>query len=488
MVHGPAAPTMALGGAGMTRRIGRWSRCAGAGAAARPGAGARAHGAPRGAHFGRKTVTGLHAASVAGEAREMLCRLLRGMNIDLRPAMGCATTAFVGGALVGGGAAVFASGAGVSASCSPQQAERTTVVSTDLCFASAAEQQACMNKGQISAKELTLAYIERIKSIDHAGPRLCSVLEVNPEAVAIAEQLDMERQSTGPRSPLHGICVLLKDNVDTGDSMHTTAGSLALLDSVPAKGDATIATKLRDAGAIILGKANLSEWANYRGNSSSGWSGRGGQCKNPHVLDNTPGGSSSGSGSSIAAALATMAIGSETDGSIVSPSNVNGICGVKPTVGLVSRAGIVPISADQDTAGPMCRSVTDCASMLTVIAGADPVGDPSPPNSPIESSLPIDYVAEMLKPCGGGEGPSAGLKGARIGVLRSKFSGPLKRQPVGNNGWSVRQEMQPTLSKEQSQALLEEKCLEPLRKAGAILIDVRICSSAEPPTSLLRLC
>lgn len=387
----------------------------------------------------------------------MLCRLGR-VAIARRPAARASASAIAAG-VVAGGAALLAGGSGADVSRTAHaEQQRSGAVTADLCFASAAEQQACMAEGLVTAKELTLAYIERIKSIDGAGPRLCSVLEVNPEAVQIAEQLDAERKAKGPRGPLHGICVLLKDNVDTGDAMHTTAGSLALLDSVPSAGDATITAKLRASGAIILGKCNLSEWANYRGNSSSGWSGRGGQCKNPHVLDNTPGGSSSGSGSSVAAALAAMAIGSETDGSIVSPSNVNGVCGIKPTVGLVSRAGIVPISADQDTAGPMCRSVTDCAAMLTVIAGPDLTGDPVPPNRPFPAAaIGKDYVAEIQK-------PGASLKGARIGVLRSKFSGPLRRQPVGCKGYSVRQGMQPTLSKEQSVAMLEDKCLEPLRQ------------------------
>jgi amidase len=335
-----------------------------------------------------------------------------------------------------------------------------------------------MAEGQVSSRDLALAYMERIKAIDGGGPRLCSILEVNPEALATAEAMDEERAVTGPRGPLHGVCVLLKDNIDTGDSMHTTAGSLALLDSVPGGGDATIVSKLRHAGAVILGKANLSEWANYRGNSSSGWSARGGQCKNPHVLDNTPSGSSSGSGAAVAAALTAVAVGSETDGSIVSPADVCGVCGVKPTVGLLSRAGIVPISAEQDTPGPMCRSLADCAALLTVLAGPDPAADADPPHAPPITGgggPPLDYAAEMAS-----KGTNGGLKGARIGVLRSKFGAQMRRQKVGCDGWSVGQKTCALLpSPERSAELLEGSCLQPLRRAGATLVDVELWDQGE---------
>lgn len=231
------------------------------------------------------------------------------------------------------------------------------------------ELQQKMGAGKLSAKELTKAYLERIKDID---PKLNSVLETNPDAVKIAEELDKQRKMGRVHSPMHGIPVLIKDNIDTGDKMLTTAGSLALMDN-HAKQDAFIAAQLRKAGAIIIGKTNLSEWANFRSTrSSSGWSGRGGQTHNPYILDRNTCGSSSGTGAAIAANLATVGIGTETDGSIVCPSTSNGLVGIKPTVGLVSRSGIIPISHTQDTAGPMTRTVTDAAILLGVIAGADP--------------------------------------------------------------------------------------------------------------------
>src|SRR5204863_3369050 len=208
--------------------------------------------------------------------------------------------------------------------------------------------------------------------IDHQGAALNSVLEINPEAEAIAETLDRERKEKKLRGPLHGVPVLIKDNIDTADKMQTAAGSLALLGSRPSK-DSFVAQKLREAGAIILGKTNLSEWANIRSShSSSGWSGRGGQTKNPYALDRNPCGSSSGSGAAVAGNLCAAAIGTETDGSVVCPSSANGIVGIKPTLGLVSRSGIIPIAHSQDTAGPMTRTVRDAAILLTVLAGVDP--------------------------------------------------------------------------------------------------------------------
>jgi amidase len=275
-----------------------------------------------------------------------------------------------------------------------------------------ADLQRRMAAGEITAAALTAAYLQRIEAIDRSGPTLRSVIEVNPEAIAIAERLDAERRQGTVRGPLHGIPVLIKDNIATRDRMSTTAGSLAL-DGIIAPRDAFLVGRLRAAGAVMLGKTNLSEWANFRSTrSSSGWSGRGGQCRNPYALDRNPCGSSSGTGAAIAASLATVGIGTETDGSIVCPSNANGLVGLKPTVGLVSRSGIIPISHTQDTAGPMCRTVTDAAILLSAIAGHDPedtagrrAGGPAGG---------VDYTT-FLDP--------DGLKGARIGVARKRFWG-----------------------------------------------------------------
>src|SRR4051812_26281103 len=237
--------------------------------------------------------------------------------------------------------------------------------------ATLADLQSRMASGRTSAHAIAQAYINRINELDRAGPRLHHVIEVNPDALAIATQLDRERKAGRVRGPLHGIPVLVKDNIDTADRMTTTAGSYALAGSIPLQ-DSTVAAKLRAAGAIILGKTNLSEWANFRSShSSSGWSGRGGQAKNPYVLDRNPCGSSSGSAAAVAANLSALAIGTETDGSIVCPSSANGIVGIKPTLGLVSRAGVVPIAHSQDTAGPMARTVRDAAILLNAIAGVD---------------------------------------------------------------------------------------------------------------------
>jgi amidase len=227
--------------------------------------------------------------------------------------------------------------------------------------------------GKYTIKEVTQAYIDRINAIDKNGPRLNSVIVVNPDALVIAEELDRELAEGKTRGPMHGIPVILKDNIDTGDKMATTAGSDALRDSFINK-DSFIAGKLREAGAVIIAKANLSEWANFRSyNSSSGWSAVGGQTNNPYVLDRNPCGSSSGSGVAVSANLCMAAIGTETDGSIVCPSNNNGIVGIKPTVGLLSRSGIVPISFTQDTPGPMCRTVEDAAICLGAMTGIDPL-------------------------------------------------------------------------------------------------------------------
>ena len=246
-------------------------------------------------------------------------------------------------------------------------------------------------------------YETRINTIDRSGPRLNAVIELNPEAARLAAALD---STAAENRPLFGVPILLKDNIDTGDAMQTTAGSLALVGSKRPR-DAFIVRKLRDAGALILGKTNLSEWANFRSTrSSSGWSGRGGQTRNPYALNRNPCGSSSGSGAAIAADLAVAAVGSETDGSIVCPSSVNGLVGIKPTVGLVSRSGIIPISASQDTAGPMARSVADAAALLTVLAGYDP---DDPATEPLKSRPALDYTKFLTRD---------GLKGVRIGVMR----------------------------------------------------------------------
>jgi amidase len=254
-----------------------------------------------------------------------------------------------------------------------------------------------MAAGEVSARMLVEGYLERIEAVNQSGPRLRSVLETNPDALQIADALDRERAQGHVRGPLHGIPVMVKDNIDTADRMQTTAGSLALLDA-PVEQDAPVVRKLRDAGAVLLGKTNLSEWANFRSSrSSSGWSGRGRQTRNPYVLDRSPGGSSSGSGVAVSANLCVASLGSETDGSIMSPSSNNGVVGIKPTVGLTSRQGVIPISHTQDTVGPHARTVADAAAVLAAIA---------------ESGL--DY-RQFLE--------ADGLRGARIGVARKFHTG-----------------------------------------------------------------
>ncbi|TLZ28392.1 MAG: amidase [Gammaproteobacteria bacterium] len=300
--------------------------------------------------------------------------------------------------------------------------------------------QAELATHRTSVRSIEAHYAARIAALDARGPTLRSVLEVNPDAAAIAAQLD---SAGGPRGPLYGVPVLLKDNIDTADRMLTTAGSLALVDS-KAPRDAFIVQRLRAAGALILGKTNLSEWANYRSKrSSSGWSGRGGQTKNPYVLDRNPCGSSSGSGTAIAADLALVAIGTETDGSITCPASVNGLVGIKPTVGLISRSGIIPIAASQDTAGPMARTVADAAALLTVLAGYDP---DDPATAPLRERPPPDYSRFL---------DAAGLKGARIGVMRH-FAG----------------------FHEEVDALFE-RALAALRSRGAVLVDPADIANAD---------
>jgi amidase len=309
--------------------------------------------------------------------------------------------------------------------------------SFDVVEATIVDLQRAMTSGAISAKKLAELYLARIKAIDKSGPNLNAVIELNPDALSIAEALDLERVKKGARGPLHGIPVLLKDNIATADKMSTSAGSIALANVKPPR-DAFIVTKLREAGAVIIGKTNLSEWANIRSTrSSSGWSSRGGLTKNPYALDRNTSGSSSGSGSAIAASLAAIAVGTETDGSITSPASVNGLVGIKPTVGLLSRDGIVPISHSQDTAGPMTRTVADAAAMLTAMAGVD-VRDSATVASKVKA---LDYTKSL---------DVNGLNGARIGVTRNFFGGNDRVQAV------------------------IEAALTVLKSKGAILVDVEL--------------
>jgi amidase len=297
------------------------------------------------------------------------------------------------------------------------------------------ELQAKMRSGEMSAKKLVEKYLERIKDID---PKLNSVIETNPDALKIAEDLDRERKNGRLRGALHGIPVLIKDNIDTADRMKTTAGSLALVDAPTPKQDAFIVEQLRKSGAIILGKTNLSEWANFRStNSSSGWSARGGQTRNPYILDRNPCGSSSGTGAAIAANLAAIGIGTETDGSIVCPASICGIVGIKPTLGLVSRSGIIPIAHSQDTAGPMTRTVTDAAILLSALTAVDGRDSATAQNN---KRAEKDYTRFLNKD---------GLRGARIGVAR-QF-------------WGKNAELDKTLN----------DALDRMKQAGAILTDVK---------------
>ncbi len=262
-----------------------------------------------------------------------------------------------------------------------------------------------MRSGELTSHAIVMQYLDHIALMDKSGPAINAIIELNPNALAIADQMDAERKNGKIRGPLHGIPVLIKDNIDTADKMHTTAGSLALADSIAAR-DSAVAAKLRAAGAVILGKTNLSEWANFRStHATSGWSGRGGQTKNPYALDRNPCGSSSGTGAAISANFAVVGIGTETDGSIVCPSATNGLVGIKPTLGLISRTGIIPVAHSQDTAGPMARSVTDAVSLLNAIAGSDP-HDPATRDA---DKHRVDYTIFL---------DADGLKGARIGVVR----------------------------------------------------------------------
>jgi amidase len=284
--------------------------------------------------------------------------------------------------------------------------------------ATIADLQAQMQSGKLTSLALTAAYLQRIAEVDKAGPHLNAVIELNPDAAAIARALDQERRAGKVRGPLHGIPVLIKDNIATADQMQTTAGSLALIGAKPPH-DAAVVAQLRAAGAVILGKTNLSEWANFRGDKSvSGWSGRGGQTRNPYALDRNASGSSSGSAAAVAANLCAVAVGTETDGSIVSPASVCGLVGVKPTVGLVSRTGIIPISASQDTAGPMARTVHDAALLLEALAAVDPQDTATQTRPP---GLATNF-AEQLRP--------GRLNGARLGVVRGPFGLDPRLDPL----------------------------------------------------------
>jgi len=312
-----------------------------------------------------------------------------------------------------------AGGAGLTASlaCAPPGAESPSdagaqgeIPPFEFDEVTADDLQRMMESGEHTARSITEAYLGRLDAMDRQGPELRSMIEINPDALAIADELDAERQANGPRGPLHGIPVALKDNLDTHDRMTTTAGSLALEGSIPPQ-DSFVAERLRAAGAILLGKLNMSEWAYFRGErATSGWSARGGQCKNPYALDRNPCGSSSGSGTAASANLCALTVGTETGGSIMCPSSSNGIVGIKPTVGLWSRSGIIPISHSQDTAGPMTRTVRDAAILLGGAVGADPRDEAT---SSSEGNFHTDY-AQFCDP--------AGLQGARIGVARS-FTG-----------------------------------------------------------------
>ena len=300
--------------------------------------------------------------------------------------------------------------------------------------ASIMEMQNAMNAGNVTSKKLVEIYLRKNKEIDE---QLNSIIEINPDVFAIAKQMDKERANGKVRSRMHGIPIVIKDNIDTADKMKTTAGSLALMDAPTPRQDAFVVQQMRKAGAVLLGKTNLSEWANFRSeNSSSGWSGRGGQTRNPYILDRSPCGSSSGSGAAVAANLAAAAVGTETDGSIVCPSSINGIVGIKPTLGLVSRSGIIPIAHSQDTAGPMARTVSDAVILLNAMIGED---ENDPITSKGRAKGQKDYTKFLSK---------NGLKSARIGVVRQYF---------GKN---------PSLNE------LMETNLEKIERNGAKLIDV----------------
>ncbi len=329
------------------------------------------------------------------------------------------------------GAAVVAS---QLTACQPE-ATRPRPTPFELDEVSIAGLQDGVASGRFTCAGITQQYLDRIAAVDHSGPSVNSIIELNPEALADAERLDEERKAGRSRGPLHGVPILIKDNIDTGDRMRTSAGSLALAD-MPASRDAFVVQRLRAAGALILGKTNCSEWANFRSShSTSGWSGRGGQTRNPYVLDRNPCGSSSGTGAAISANLAAVGIGTETDGSVVCPSTANGLVGLKPTVGLVSRSGIIPISASQDTAGPMTRDVRDAAILLNAMIGIDPA---DPATAAVPNGGAADFTTFLS---------SGGLGGVRLGVMRRYFGELAALDTV------------------------MEDALAALRDAGAVLVD-----------------
>lgn len=333
------------------------------------------------------------------------------------------------------GAAALGASVTMQTEASTAFARRAEVSRFELDEVTIGELQQAMRSGKFSSTELTEKYLARIGAIDKSGPAINSVIELNPDAEKIAADLDAERSAGRERGPLHGVPILIKDNIDTADRMMTTAGSLALVGAKPPR-DSFVARKLREAGAVILGKTNPTEWANIRSNhSTSGWSGRGGLTKNPYALDRNPCGSSSGSGAGVSASLCASAIGTETDGSIVCPSSANGVVGIKPTVGLISRSGIIPISHTQDSAGPMCRTVTDAAILLGALAGIDP-DDRATAASAGKSFT--DYTQFL---------DAHGLQGTRIGVVRRYF------------GFS------------DAVDAVMESALDAMRKQGAILVD-----------------
>ena len=286
--------------------------------------------------------------------------------------------------------------------------ESTTEPAPDYSEVAIADLHDQMQRGELTSEQLVGWYLQRIESLDSAGPELNSIIELNPDALSIARELDKEWQDSGPRGPMHGIPVVLKANIDTADQMRTTAGSLALKDHIPPE-DAFLVARLREAGAVILAKANLSEWANFRGdNSSSGWSSLGGQTRNPYDPARNPCGSSSGSAVAVAANLTSVAVGTETNGSVVCPSGANGVVGIKPSLGLISRSGIIPIAHSQDTAGPMGRTVRDAAILLGAMTGSDA----KDPLSAAYAAAPVDFTSKLA---------ADGLQGKRVGVLRNYY-------------------------------------------------------------------
>lgn len=332
-------------------------------------------------------------------------------------------------------------------SCKDENKEVINTTPTEEKFAleglSIDDLQQKMQSGEMTSHAIVQMYLDRIKMIDKSGPALNAIIELNPDALAIADSLDKERKEKKVRGPMHGIPVLLKDNIDTGDKMHTTAGSLAIADNIASQ-DAFIVKKLRAAGAIILGKTNLSEWANFRSSrSSSGWSSRGGQTRNPYLLDRSPCGSSSGSGVAVAADLCVVAIGTETDGSIACPASMNGVVGIKPTVGLCSRSGIIPISKTQDTPGPLCKTVKDAAILLSVMTGVDSTDVVTEESN---GKSKTDYTAFL---------DVNGLKGKRIGVEKS------------------------LLHNHEGVDALTHKAIEQMKSQGAIIVEVEFMKKTQ---------